>query len=308
MEYLKTSEAARRWGVTPRTVRLWCGQGKIAGVRREGSLYLVPADAPLPMDGRKRWVRDGASGSASLYAEVDTLAARLRQARPLTQAELERLRDDFLVEFAYNSNAIEGNTLTLRETALVLEGITIDRKPLKDHLEAVGQRDAYAFVEQLATEREPISLHDIRAIHSLVLADRPDDRGALRTIPVRILGAYVEPPPPLLVEERLRDLLKADRARRRALHPIERIALFHLEFEGIHPFIDGNGRTGRLLMNLELLREGLLPVDVKFADRKRYYDAFDCFHRDGDASAMVGLIGGYEAERLRERLAMLEAE
>ena len=89
------------------------------------------------------------------------------------------------------------------------------------------------------------------------------------------------------------------------MHPIERIARFHLEFEGIHPFIDGNGRTGRLVMNLELIREGYPPINVKYTDRRRYYDAFDAYYRDGSADAMTGLVAGYVEQRLDEYLRIL---
>ena len=87
---------------------------------------------------------------------------------------------------------------------------------------------------------------------------------------------------------------------------VERIARFHLEFEGIHPFIDGNGRTGRLLLNLELIRNGFPPINVKFTDRKRYYDAFDSYYRDGDATPMIDLIAEYVDERLEQYLEVLE--
>ena len=90
------------------------------------------------------------------------------------------------------------------------------------------------------------------------------------------------------------------------MHPIERIARFHLEFEGIHPFIDGNGRTGRLLLNLELIRNGYPAINVKFADRKRYYDAFDVYYRDGNAGDMVLLVSEYVKERLDTYLEILK--
>jgi Fic family protein len=158
------------------------------------------------------------------------------------------LQDEFLVEFTYNSNAIEGNTLTLKETALVLEGVTIDQKPLKDHLEAVGHRDAFLYVTELVSKKTPISERVIRDIHALVLMNRPEDKGVYRRIPVRIIGALHEPPQPYLVPVQM-EQLAAEFAHNKK-HGIEKAALFHLNFEGIHPFIDGNGRTGRLLLKL----------------------------------------------------------
>lgn len=225
--------------------------------------------------------------------------------RPLTQGEVERLREEFLIDFTYNSNAIEGNTLTLKETAMVLEGMTIDQKPLKDHLEAVGHRDAFLYVQDIATKDIPLDESVIKNIHALVLMDRPEDKGIYRRIPVRIMGAYTEPVQPYLIEPKMTDLLAENEKRRETMNPIERIARFHLEFEGIHPFIDGNGRTGRLLLNLDLIRNGYPPINVKFTDRKRYYDAFDAYYQDGNADEMINLIAGYVDERLDEYFRVL---
>jgi len=124
------------------------------------------------------------------FDKIDQLLCELNAYRPLTEGELLRLRDEFLVNFTYNSNAIEGNTLTLQETALILnEGITIDKKPLKDHLEAVGHKEAYLYVEELVKQKVPISEKVIKDIHSLVLMDRRQDRGVYRRVPVTIMGA-----------------------------------------------------------------------------------------------------------------------
>lgn len=242
---------------------------------------------------------------AQALAAIDAKKARLDRARPLTAGEVDRLCQEFTVAYTYNSNAIEGNTLTLRETALVLQGVTVDRKPLKDHLEAVGHRDAFLYVEKLARSETRLTEAQIRAIHSLVLLDRPEDKGIYRRIPVAIAGAYTEPVAPYLIEQKMAELLTKDEERRQGLHPLERIALFHLEFEGIHPFVDGNGRTGRLVMNLELIRAGYPAIDVKFADRNRYYEAFDAFYRDGEASAMVALVAEYVDARLDQYLQVL---
>lgn len=201
-----------------------------------------------------------------------------------------------MIEYTYNSNAIEGNTLTLQETALVLEGITIDRKPLKDHLEAVGHKDAFLYVQDLVKEKAPFSESIIKQIHTLVLMDRPEDRGVYRRIPVKIMGAYHMPPEPVIVPEQMEKLVKE--FSKKKLHPIESAALFHLKFEGIHPFMDGNGRTGRLILNPFLMQNGYPPINVKFADRKRYYEAFDSYYRDNDAGTMVQLIAEYVGERL----------
>ena len=182
MKYIKVSEAAEKWGISARRVRLLCEQGRIAGVERKGNLYMIPDDAEQPVDARTYAKKGSKKAYTPILEQVDALKKSLDAARPLTPAEVEAIKEVFLVEHTYNSNAIEGNTLTLQETALVLQGITIDQKPLKDHLEAVGYKEAFQYVEELAKQDKPITEIDIKSIHNLVLADRPEDRGTFRRV------------------------------------------------------------------------------------------------------------------------------
>ena len=297
MEYIKVSKAAETWGISPRRVRLLCAEGKIDGVVRKGKLYMIPENAKKPLDGR--------CSRTNLLQQIERKCDQLASMRPLTQGEVERIAEEFLVDFTYNSNAIEGNTLTLKETAMVLEGMTVDQKPLKDHLEAVGHRDAFLYVQDIASKEIPLSESVIKNIHSLVLMNRPDDKGVYRRIPVHIMGAYTEPVQPYLIEPKMTELLKVNEERKNTMTVIERIALFHLEFEGIHPFIDGNGRTGRLILNLDLIRNGYPPINVKFSHRKRYYDAFDAFYRDNNSKPMIDIIAEYVDKCLDEYFEVL---
>jgi len=302
-EYISVRQAAQKWGISDRRVRVLCEQGRIAGARKEGRSYLIPSEALKPADGRRLRGRLVSQEFAALFARIDSLKEELDRRRPLTTGEVKRLQDEFLVEFTYNSNAIEGNTLTLGETAMVLEGITVDGKPLKDHLEAVGHRDAFRYVQQLVAVKAPFSERVIKEIHSLVLLDKPEDRGVYRRIPVRIVGAHHEPPQPYLVPMQMERLI-ADFAEDRR-HPVHSAALFHLKFEGVHPFVDGNGRTGRLILNLALMRHGYPPINVKYADRRRYYDCLEAYYRDDDEGPMVRLVAEYVEERLKQYLAAL---
>lgn len=297
MEYIKVSAAAEKWGISARRVRILCAEDKIPGVIKKGKLYMIPENAEKPIDGR--------IARAGLLAIIEEKKKKLQSLRPLTPGEVARLREEFMVDFTYNSNAIEGNTLTLKETAMVLEGMTIDQKPLKDHLEAVGHKDAFLYVEDIASRNTTLTDSVIKNIHSLVLMNQPEDKGVFRRIPVKIMGAYTEPVQPYLIEPKITELLLVNEERKTTMNPIERIARFHLEFEGIHPFIDGNGRTGRLLMNLDLIQNGYPPINVKFTDRKRYYDAFDAFYRDGNPDKMTELISEYVDKRLDEYLKVL---
>lgn len=305
MKYLTVTQAAEKWDVSARRVRLLCANGEIDGVIRKGKLYMIPAETEKPLDKRKLPNKRKLGRFADILTEIDVKKVKL-DAMPLTAGETERLREEFMVDFTYNSNAIEGNTLTLKETAMVLEGMTIDRKPLKDHLEAVGHRDAFLYIEDIAQNKTRLRDTEIKAIHSLVLINRPEDKGIYRRIPVTIAGAYTESVQPYLIESKLAELLAANEERKKTMHPIERIACFHLEFEGIHPFIDGNGRTGRLILNLELIRNGYPAINVKFTDRKRYYDAFDAFYRDGKVDDMVLLVADYVNERLDRYLEIVK--
>lgn len=294
--YISVKQAAEKWGISDRRVRILCAEGKIPDVIREGRSWKIPENAKKPKDGRYR-------SAESLLEMIDRKKTELDTRRPLTEGEIARLTEEFVVEFTYNSNAIEGNTLTLRETDMVLRGLTIDQKPLKDHMEAVGHKDAFYFVRDQVKEQAPLSERVIKQIHYLVLADKEEDRGVYRRVPVRIMGAKHEPVQPYLIQPKMEQLLEA--YKNSTEHIIPRLAQFHIEFEGIHPFIDGNGRTGRLLVNLELMKAGYPPIDIKFADRVAYYNAFDEYYGKHNLGVMEKLFAGYVSERLDRYLAML---
>ena len=186
----------------------------------------------------------------------------------------------------------------------MLRGLTIDQKPLKDHMEAVGHKEAFDFVSELVKEKCEINERVIKQIHYLVLADKKDDRGVYRRLPVRIMGAAHEPVRPYLIVPKMEELLRNYLASEE--HIVTKLARFHIEFEGIHPFIDGNGRTGRLLVNLELMKAGYPPIDIKFTDRMKYYKAFDEYHEKHNLSAMEGLFAEYLNSRLDMYLKILE--
>lgn len=305
MNYMTVKEAAEKWKISDRRVRILCNEGKIQGVVKKGRSYIIPQDAIKPADGRSMKGKVIPEEYKELFERIDAKKTELGKRRPLTQGELHQLQEEFLLEFTYNSNAIEGNTLTLQETAMVLEGITIDKKPLKDHLEAVGHKEAFEYIRQLVSEKEVFSERVIKEVHSLVLMDRREDRGVYRKIPVRIMGAENEPPQPYIVPILMEKLVKMHLERCKKMHIIEAAARFHLEFEGIHPFIDGNGRTGRLLLNFELMQNGYLPVNVKFEDRKKYYAAFQSYHKESNVKLMIEMIAEYVEQELDRYISIL---
>ena len=293
---MNAKQVAEKWNISDRRVRTLCANGQIDGAYRIGKIWYIPDGTDKPQDGRIK-------AKESLTALIEKKKAELDSRRPLTEGEVQRLYEDFMIEYTYNSNAIEGNTLTLRETDMVLRGLTIDQKPLKDHMEAVGHKDAFYFVVDLVKEKAELTEYVIKQIHSLVLADKPKDKGTYRKVPVRILGAHHEPVQPYLIEPKMNELLQ--NFKNDNTNIAEKLALFHINFEGIHPFIDGNGRTGRLLVNLELMKAGYPPIDIKFTDRKRYYDAFDSYHVKKDLSQMTKLFAEYINARLDEYLKIL---
>lgn len=295
--FLTVKQASEKWGISDRRIRVLCSEGKIPGAYREGRGWKIPVDAKKPADGRYK-------SKESLLVQIDRKKVELDSRRPLTAGEFARLNEEFIVEYTYNSNAIEGNTLTLRETDLVLRGLTIDSKPLKDHMEAVGHKEAFDFVSELVKDDVPISEGIIKQIHYLVLADKREDRGVYRRVPVHIMGAQHEPVQPYLIETKMEQLLYDFAASTE--HIVTKLARFHIEFEGIHPFIDGNGRTGRLLVNLELMKSGFPPIDIKFTDRIAYYNAFDEYYVKHNLSLMENLFAGYINARLDMYLDMLQ--
>lgn len=198
----------------------------------------------------------------------------LDKERPLNESILKKIENDLRTEFIYNSNAIEGNRLTLRETNIILQfGITVKGKSLKEHNEVKGQEYALNFLNEVLKTNELMSLKLIREFHSLILNDDKDNRGKFKQENNRILGANFETTPFYQVEEKLQEII--DNFYNGEDDFIKKIAIFHNDFEMIHPFNDGNGRTGRLLMNLELIKNGYPITIIKNEDREDYYEALE---------------------------------
>ena len=229
-------------------------------------------------------------------ARLTEKKARLDTRRPLSQSELRRLKDFFDVEWTYHSNAIEGSTLTLRETELILHsGLTVGGKPLREHLEAINHKRAIDFVEDLVGREVLLTESEIRQIHALVLRGVDDEEaGRYRRGQVRIAGSAYLPPDAVAVPGLMRDFV-ASLGHRPGEHPVVRAAQAHFHLVHIHPFADGNGRTARLLMNLLLLQAGYPPAVLRTEGRTRYYDALDQAH-SGNLEPFLELVAE-EVER-----------
>lgn len=218
-----------------------------------------------------------ADDHAALLEQVDDLKRCIDSFRPLDDAQVASLGRALMASYTYESNRIEGNTLSLQETALILEkGVTVSGKSLKEHLEVTGHAQAFDYVQDVARSDEPISQIVLRRIHQLVLGavDRKH-AGAYRTIDVAIAGSAHQPPPNYLVQERMDALFSAFEGQAGARHPVLVAAELHHQLVNIHPFVDGNGRTARLMMNLVLLRHGypIANLSGERDDRLTYYQA-----------------------------------
>lgn len=223
-------------------------------------------------------------------ASLSTDKAWLDSIRPLPPHTAASLREKLWLEWTYNSNAIEGNTLTLRETKVVLEGITVGGKSFIEHCEAINHNEAIRYVEDLVINQEPLSEWQIKSIQGLILKGIDDNEaGRYRRENVVISGASTIPPDFLHLDEAMHGLISWYEAST-SLHPVQRIAELHTRFVEIHPFVDGNGRTGRLLMNLELMKSGFPPAVIRKEDRLSYYDALDVACVCGDYSAITELV------------------
>lgn len=203
----------------------------------------------------------------------------LNQHRPLKPSTLKKLRDQLSVEMTYHSNAIEGNRLTLKETLLVLrEGVTVKGKNLQEHLEAKNHEEAMNFLFQIVDSKKTlqISHHLIRQLHQLVVKDTESKiAGTYRKTDVQISGSQHRPPPGYQVHHQMNKLIEWLNKNKNKFHPVEFAALAHHRFVATHPFEDGNGRTGRLLMNLLLMRSSYPIAIIQKNDRSKYYQALD---------------------------------
>lgn len=215
--------------------------------------------------------------------------AELDKLRPIPTYALKNIKESMTVEWTYNSNSIEGNTLTLQETKMVIEeGFTIKGKSLREHFEAVNHQEAIEFVESLVSDGYILNEKDILNVHNLVLNKiEKDFAGRFRTSGVRISGANFVPPNALKIDEYISEL--TDWANSSQENILIKSAIFHHRFVWIHPFFDGNGRTVRLLFNLLLMKEGFPPAIILKNDRKKYYDALNTAN-NGDYSKLLLLV------------------
>lgn len=246
----------------------------------------------------------------SLLQECEALKSRLSSLRPLPVEAQRKIQEAFDMEYTYESNRIEGNTLTLQETALVVnEGVTIAGKSMHEHLEAINHAQAVEYIKDIARQEIEISERTIKEIHALVLHGiNRENAGRYRTVPVMIAGSTHMPPQPYLIEKQMEDfMIEYRKMELKKVHPVLIATYLHDELVRIHPFIDGNGRTSRLLMNLYLLRNGYTLVALKGSneDKISYYKALEKSHVEHKPEEFQGLIIKAEIASLKRYLSVL---
>ena len=307
MNYLKTSEISKIWGIRERRIRDLLKDGRIDGAIKKGNVWLIPENSTKPIDLREKQIIDFIINiDKAKLDKIDKLKKELDKKRPLNLYSIKSLRESDILDWTYHSNAIEGNTLTLMETKVVLEGITIGGKSVNEHLEAINHKDAIIFLEELIKNNKPLTLRDIKDIHKLVLKEIDNlNAGTLRINNVTIGGATHIPPDYLKVPDDLEKMMFNYDAWKQ-LHPIVRAGLLHGVFVKIHPFIDGNGRTSRLIMNFEVMKAGYPPIIIKKEERFDYYKALDKGATTKDYTDFIDMLIDLELEMLKKYLNILK--
>ena len=293
MGYITLKQAAELWNISERRIRRLIQENRINGALKIGNAWNIPEETSKPMDKRYKIEEDRfiIDIQNDFFNILDEKKQKLDSKRPLPKETLKSLEENFKLEWTYNSNAIEGNTLTLKETKVVLEGITIGGKTMREHLEAINHKEAIEFLEELVQDNNELSEIDIKNIHAIVLKGIDNENaGRYRTENVIISGASHIPPDAIIVPESMEKLIYRYDEWKEKYHPIIVAALLHAEFVKIHPFIDGNGRTARLLMNFEVMKNGYPPIIIKNEERHKYYDALDVGALTGDYTDFVKMV------------------
>jgi len=290
MSYISVKETSDKWHISERRIRLLCSESRIGGAVKIGSSWSIPLEASKPFDAResnkKKYI-----GLEYDFGLIDRLKESIDARRPFSENLAKSLHEKLIVEWTYNSNAIEGNTLTMSETKVVLEGITIGGKSVVEHLETINHREAILFIEELISNRDQLSEWNIKNIHALILKEIDNkNAGKYREENVLISGAKHIPPTHFEINYLMQKMIAEYQSELMKFHPIVRATLLHGEFVKIHPFIDGNGRTARLLLNFELMKNGYTPIIIRKVQRANYYDALDFAHTTMNYSPFIKLV------------------
>ncbi|NOT37217.1 MAG: helix-turn-helix domain-containing protein [Saprospiraceae bacterium] len=241
--------------------------------------------------------------------EIDRLKDEWISQKPLNATQLQKLKEYYNSKYTYESNQIEGNTLTLMETNLIIhEGVTIGGKSMVEHLEAINHNEAIDFIYSLIQGKEELTRRVLFEIHHLVLKSiDSDNAGCYRKVPVAIRGSQHLPPQPYLIDKLMEDYFLFYQVQKKKLHPVILAAEMHERLVSIHPFIDGNGRTSRLIMNFILLKHGYTITSLKGDPEAKiqYFKALEFVQKDNKPDVFHKLIMRAVKESLSEHLGMV---
>jgi Fic family protein len=237
---------------------------------------------------------------------LDLLKNEWQKSKPLNKTQLQKLKEYFAFKYTYDSNRIEGNTLSLQETQLVIkEGVTISGKSMREHLEAINHSEAIDFLEELISEKEPLNKRSLLDLHRLILKSiDSENAGVFRKVPVSIGGSEFMPPQPFLLEKMMEDYFLHYNRQKKFLHPVILAAEMHERLVSIHPFLDGNGRTSRLIMNFILLQNGFTVAILKgdSDSRIKYYNALQEVQMNNNTEPFYLLVIERCVDSLKEHL------
>jgi len=249
--------------------------------------------------------------SSSLSEKLAILDQLQRELNALRTYDSYRIAQALELEYTFESNRIEGNTLTLRETDLVInEGLTVSGKSMREHLEAVNHQEAISYIKELVQRKIQINEREVLAIHNLILRGiQPEYAGKYRDIQVMIKGSAHMPPQPFLVKDEMIKYFEWYEQQKDKLHPVLLAAEMHERLVTIHPFVDGNGRTSRLIMNLILLSKGYVIANIKgdYETRMKYYDALEQVQTNQSQETFHHFIVDVEIDCLKRYLTILGA-
>lgn len=267
------------------------------------ALRLAEADLKYKISSAKKNV---SKSLKSILDEIDDLKTQLNALRSFDSFRIAQALE---LEYTFESNRIEGNTLTLRETDLVInEGITVSGKSMREHLEAINHTEAIAYIKDLVQKKLLFNEHNLLNIHQLILRGIiPEEAGKYRTVQVMIQGSKHMPPQPYLIRKQMEDLFFWYESKKSLLHPVLLAAEMHYRLVSIHPFIDGNGRTSRLVMNLILLQHGFVIANIKgdYPSRMQYYQALEAVQTSNKKEPFLQFIAEVERDSLQRYLEIL---
>ncbi len=245
-----------------------------------------------------------------IIKQIDKLKKQLDALRPLPKEQLENLDEYFRIQYTYDSNRIEGNTLTLQETALIVnQGITISGKSVHEHLEAINHSEAVELIIDLVQNKTDLTEYILKQLHGLILRGiNKNNAGKYRSVNVMISGSTHKPPEPFMLSKLMEDYFMFYELHKKTMHPVLLSAEMHERLVTIHPFIDGNGRTSRLIMNLILMQHGFPITNISGDKQNRlsYYNSLESVRVNNDKNKFYEFVSEAVFNSLTEFLKIVD--